>query len=365
MIVMDNLNRLREELRREIGLTDIEWDDLVAIYPDIDEDVRVGVEAGHVKEWARAVRFRRRARSRGATASDRSSSVARDATKVTARDEAVSILYAVDAAARPRVSAFRREVLRGRLVSSDRVEDWIKRRAHSDGKPTPYIRVPIPKGFEQDPNGVTMTIKPAPFRPGDLVIPQYDTLDVALPEVGVVPFKVHTGGVLDRLRILADELARRYGWRPGEASTFVLTDGIPLVPSVRSSWSTTLGGNAPTPRAQVVLTVDPAITPNDLRDRYGHERNELFGGRRHRTISEKHLRLAAHDLLQPGESSPSERMAAWNEISDHLPGYRYGHVANYARDAKMARARLTALPLDWGSTMSFFDEQTSRDPGRT
>ena len=53
-------------------------------------------------------------------------------------------------------------------------------------------------------------------------------------------------------------------------------------------------------------------------------------------------------------------MAAWNELTSHLPGYRYGHVNNYVRDAKVAIDRLTHLPIDW---RSHFDTLSSKGEG--
>jgi hypothetical protein len=147
--------------------------------------------------------------------------------------------------------------------------------------------------------------------------------------------------------LLSDELSRRYGWNAAEAATFVLTDGVPRVASIKGRWTIRMFGDSPTPPARVVLTVDPATTPNDLRDWYRRERDKRFGGKRYRTISTKHLRLATHDLLQPDDASPTNRMFAWNERTKDLVGYRYGHISNYLRDAKAARERLTSLPIDW------------------
>jgi hypothetical protein len=62
-------------------------------------------------------------------------------------------------------------------------------------------------------------------------------------------------------------------------------------------------------------------------------------------------RLAAHDLLQPEGTPPGVRMKEWNERTKDLYGYSYGHVSNYVRDAKVARERLTYLPVDWRSAL--------------
>src|SRR5918992_5424595 len=64
---------------------------------------------------------------------------------LTQRLRAISVLLAHEAEQDPLVVDFRTSVLRGQLLRSDEVEDWIKQQAIADGKPTQLLNgVPLP-----------------------------------------------------------------------------------------------------------------------------------------------------------------------------------------------------------------------------
>jgi hypothetical protein len=65
------------------------------------------------------------------------------------RLRAISILLAHDAAQDPLVVNFRSSVLNSRLLEPEEVEEWIKRQAATDGKPTRMLNgVPLPPDVE-------------------------------------------------------------------------------------------------------------------------------------------------------------------------------------------------------------------------
>ena len=115
------------------------------------------------------------------------------------------------------------------------------------------------------------------------------------------------GGTLDALRQVSEHLSRHYGWEEGWATEFVLTDRIPPIRPIESSSSLP---STFTSLARIVLTIDPALSPKEVMDKYRAERTQLAGNR-HRDLSEKHLQLAAFTSSRPAGGvveGPHERL---------------------------------------------------------
>jgi sulfotransferase family protein len=214
------------------------------------------------------------------------------------RHHAVSFLLAREAAQDARVAAFRGEVLEGRLLSVDEVEDWVSERATSHG------------GNGRRPH----------------------TLEY-LGSHGV-PLRQPTteGNALERLRKLGGALVERYGWEPYQATTFVLTDLTPLIEPIRSHIS---GGRPKHPPTKLVLEVDPSVPPADVMKHYTALRRQLFTGRVPR-IEDRRLRLAVFVASRP-ELSWEELLASWN---DQNANWAYEDLADFKRDARLTRQRL-------------------------
>jgi sulfotransferase family protein len=214
------------------------------------------------------------------------------------RHQAVSFLLAREAAEDERVAAFRSEVLDDRLLPIDEVEDWVAGRAAGDGDP--------------------------------------DRRAGAIEYLGShgVPLRRPTtqGEALERLRRLGAELVERYGWEPYQATTFVLTDLVPVVEPIRSRIS---GGRPLHPPTRLVLDVDPSVSPAELAKRYKTLRRQLFPGRVPH-IEDRRLRLAVFVANRPA-AGWDELLAAWND--DH-PSWAYEHLADFQRDARLTRQRL-------------------------
>ncbi len=147
---------------------------------------------------------------------------------------------------------------------------------------------------------------------------------------------VTLAGTLDRLRVLSDRLANWYGWESGQATLFVLTSWVPSIQAAEAS----LRYRRLPSLTRLELTVDPALTPKEVAELYRRARDNSLG-RRYRSMSEKHLRLAAFAEQVKGKPI-EERMRAWNA---ECPRWRYTEPSNFSRDCAQARKRVLYPPL--------------------
>lgn len=145
---------------------------------------------------------------------------------------------------------------------------------------------------------------------------------------------------------IARRLQARFGWRASAAVTFILT-GLPPVVSLAQA-GTIEHGEAKWLR----LELSPALSADEVRDYYMRVRERFFPGR-HRSLSAKHLHLAAWYAAHGHE--PSLGMKQWNATVPDAK-WRYSHSGQFGRDCRCAYERLFR---DWGGIRS---EQTSTSP---
>lgn len=237
------------------------------------------------------------------------------------RTEARSALLAIEAARDEEVQTFRRRRLRGRLLRRENVEAWVERQErleHRRGLPGFWVAVAVEKPSTSTVQGCRAE-EPATVRELTYAVP-HDRWVRASP--------TRSGGVLEKLRVLSEQLARRYAWDAAQAATFVLTGAIPIVPMIRLNWDGA--------RGRVVLDVDSFVTPREVALAYGKARHPLVKTRP-RPQTEKHLRLAVWFAERPAGESWAQRMAVWNR--EHRK-WRYRRAENFARDAVAALKRL-------------------------
>src|SRR5262245_49654911 len=220
--------------------------------------------------------------------------------RISGRHQALAVLWAKEAGAQADVVAFRREVLRGRLLKWEDLEAWLDKQAKADGPG-----------------------KPEP--PGS----QTQVLPYSLPsEAWERCLPTTAGGVLDRLRQISEWLSRRYRWQEAQATIFVLTGRVPLVPPAEAKID----------REAIVLTVDPSLTPRQVADFYRWFKKGILGRSRIKALSLKHLQLAAFAADRPEEETWPEKMEAWNRSV--RKEWRYKIVSYFRRDALQAQSRL-------------------------
>lgn len=274
------------------------------------------------------------------------------------RREALTVLYAQQAAEDRDVKDFREVVLGNELLKWAEVPKWIERqeqkerRKKEQGKaPGGWVKFPLPPGIEVKEDKKGFSFKP-PLK--------IETLDV---QKGAVSFSCKTiayvgpkdswvlrkpawpGGALEKLASLSEDLAKRYGWRDYEATVFVLTEVAPQISTSKVSF--TVQSNFSSAN-RIKLTLDPALTDKEVAAIYRQARRKVLkqdkrGKARFRQLSEKHLRLAIFDAKHEG--TWLKKMRTWNK---EFPKWQYAHLSNFIRDCKKASQRLMQPDyFDW------------------
>lgn len=334
--------RRRIDNRLSPGVTNKEWEFLVkrGIVDDWAADRSAAVVAMAVEmlqdvresQQASGAPRPRRTSDRPLLASDHTA----PSTPLAALNEhALSELVAVIAADDGQLEAFRVDVLAGVLLRPSQVKTWIADRYREQGGDGGNYA--IVSGTTDDDLEVTDTprlnrLLEVTGRVLEYVVPGEQRSRI----VGVRP-----RGVLDRLRLLSEGLARAHGWQPAQATTFVLTGMTPWIGLIRvTEGGTTIhNGMWCAWRDRITLEVHPNATPEQVVDAYRAARSRLDQDRngesapQPRALSAKHLKLAAFvaDLDEPWP----QIMRAWNAQCEQ--NERYSHVSNFRRDAARAR----------------------------
>jgi len=278
-----------------------------------------------------------------------------------ARIDALSAIFAAWAHGDLEVQRFRDQVLPGGLLAWDDVAEWILEQRVAA----------MPDGV--DPDGYLLAAF-ARSRPGG-PRPITTLWFVASGQERAV--SVSSRMFLGDLAMLADKLSGRYRWRPSGAAMFVLTGEIPEVYVYTGSASISGGTFGAT--STVTMTLDPALTPDQVAGIYARLRSRAHPGPLPRPLSVKHYRLAQHTgprvsfgLHQPSEiTGPGRRprpdpdglvrtispvtgwtwtslRRAWNDqYATGGNAWRYDASPNFIRDAKHALVRLLAPGWRW------------------
>ena len=258
-----------------------------------------------------------------------------------------SILLAQEAEKNePEVQSFRDDVLGGTLLDPFDVGPWIKTQAEREGQMAWTYPIPFVYDYEEQELRAKL---PAGIGIEDDVLLARDHLGVLeASEVRMIEYADFTtltfhgipaGGVLERLwRIGTEDLMKRYPWSAAQATMFVLTGWQPMVRSVEAEIR--FVDELPA-SSRVVLTIDPTETPAAVSEIYKEKRKELLG-KRHRSMSAKHIRLAMFVAERPDDETWEDKRQAWNRFTEgeDLDGFQYQHRSNFTRDAIQARKRL-------------------------
>jgi hypothetical protein len=274
------------------------------------------------------------------------------------RDQVLSILFAQEAEKLDGVKEFREQVLGGHLLTLGEIDGWLVRQRGVDGPQTEWLtQVPVPDGY---------TVEHVPGTGGYVTEPPL-TISKTTAALGVRVEKlaywtprcvgaVYTSarGVLERLRRLAVELQEMFGWEEAQATTFALAGEVPHVLPMR-----VLGPERyVSGRLEIPLVLDLALTPRQAADYYRVLR-KAFVTLRIRTLSGKHMRLAAFAAQQPSKASWPDRLHAWN-LAHPDSKYRCGKY--FKRDCLMARQRLLASALPFGPEAEAERERRQASP---
>ena len=261
---------------------------------------------------------------------------------------ALSQLVAAHAHQDPDVIAFRHKYLGDALVEWADLDTWITAQAKLDGEPTTDVTIALPASAIADPDADELHLSPplGRVRPSRAATRR---LDYALPEDDWPRrIAVTADGTLDRLRVLAETLAKAYGWTPAQASIFVLCGVTPFIATVRITRSLAkVRHHADLVWARrITLDIDPAATPQQVLDAFQHARRQQ-GAAQLRPLTLKHLRLAAFAGAEHADKPWAERLRLWNTS---FPRWRYVEQSNFRRDSIRAEARILYPGRYRGST---------------
>lgn len=247
---------------------------------------------------------------------------------------ALSEILALEAAEFPEVQEFRREVLRRRLMSPNKVAPWVRRHAAREGRPTVWLEIPTdddgqPLIGDRLPSGRSVRILSFPDANGDMAS---------------VP--VRLGGVLDRLRLIAEGLRRHFpAWQEAQAVDFVLTGRSPLLPLARVRVD---HGWPHQELRSIRIDVSPRLNPPEVAKIYRTARTQLLGEKhRDRPVG---ARAAAQAVFIAGQSEGvtwERARLVWNA---RYADWEYSHVRLFTRDCRQAYKRVTGSDLDWKGT---------------
>jgi hypothetical protein len=270
------------------------------------------------------------------------------------RRDAISVLLASEAEKDPGVIAFRNKFLNGGTLRLAEVERWLKEQAQRDEGPRDWLAVPVvpdPQGTittkvpERDAENYGSHIRWRVAYEGEVsscVESRYIAYGVPGDRWQRIQL-IAPGGVLEKLWKLVKDLTSHYRpWTAGQAAMFVLTGLPPQVQVIEGRVEATPPLHAAT---RLVLTVDPAVTPQELAEAYSRMRAKVTPTRP-RSLSIKHIRLALFSTEASDKDSWERKMQYWNDMypEAQYPGYTYNDRRLFRRDVLQARDRLLHPP---------------------
>jgi len=275
----------------------------------------------------------------------------------------LSVMMAQEAAKIPEVIEFRKNALRSKLLASDQVEDWIKLQASKEGGASHWIgSIPLPDDthLRMDASAGHFAIEP-PLTVRGAFSAESRFLKYGLPNSEwTFCHPIRRGGVLERLREVSQDLAKRYDWQEAVATLFVLTGRTPLVSPL--SYAVCPNGS-PFKRRVITMEIDPILSPSEIARQYSKIRRAIMPNARTRDLSEKHLKLAAFFLEEARDDSWEQRLRSWNKSH---PKWKYSHQSNFRRDCLRACSRISApaySPLSLAKFASSDNSDVARDEG--
>jgi hypothetical protein len=279
---------------------------------------------------------------------------------IAGREEAISKAVAELARQSEEVQSFRSKILSGELLKFADVEQWITNRARDSVYPHALL-VRIERDSKlYNRAGRQHEDSLSSVRPDEIEGPApTDSLHYGKPDSSYghcVP--VGRDGTLRVVYELSKKLANEFRWQEAEATVFLLTDLPPRVVTesfefrlppfitppyeVRDPKSRTSREGVGSRRhlvpldclARVSITVDPFVTPQELKEKYAKLRGKLLS-RKPRAQSEKNLQLAVFAVKHPALDKAA--MIEWGRV---FPKWAYHRVSLFGRDARDSRDRL-------------------------
>lgn len=260
------------------------------------------------------------------------------------RGEALEAIVAAQARRHPMLIAFRREVLKNKLLPDvESIEDWVKRRCKKEGLPDGWERVKPTYSSIPDLEVVSPTVRVEPFASRSdwlqyPIVRQFENGRNYIMEAGA-PIK--PDGTLGRLKVLVEAWLFPNAWKELYAVAFVLTDREPPVHTGRIIEYENQGFPA---LSRISMTfLDPRLSPKEVARLYAEARSNFLGnGRQDKPMDEKHLWLAIFGEVNCGGKKKVDwhgLLVKWNtEHQDEK--YDEGNN-NFSRDVREAWSKVT------------------------
>lgn len=263
------------------------------------------------------------------------------------RREAISDILAAEARRNFRVRMFRSQYLSRGLLTPSKAVAWIKKHASSGPREQAWIVV-LPESVEVGLGADGWRLHAPQLQTSEV---RFENPSPAIVLEFVVPgsayvhrIPVPRKGVLRELYYVSDTLKETFGWQQAQATSFVLTDCVPLIDAdkvaLQQAPHLTFSDGVVKPAnclTRFVITVESRTAPAEVAEIYRKARMTLLP--RIRNPGEKHLTLASfvsqHSELNKGV------MLAWNK---RFPNWKYDRFSLFSRDAKTARHRLLFGP---------------------
>ena len=236
--------------------------------------------------------------------------------------EAVSILIALEVRKDKGVQQFRSNVLKEGLLTLEEVMPWIERKANEwriseRADALNDTCLPNREGIATDDFAMPLQdVKSlGAVQSNLLTIMNLQGINfMGTPHAGMFRgfhpglFLDQSVPVLNDLLSLGKDLAKRYHWNIPHAIIFVLTGLSPVVETLVAS----IFLNSPRALSRITLTIDPALGPEEVAERYAAIRRKLTN-KRYRPLSDKHLQLAVFGAAYAKRKASRNLLEKWNE----------------------------------------------------
>lgn len=154
-------------------------------------------------------------------------------------------------------------------------------------------------------------------------------------------FPTAKDGVLERVRQISQTLAQRFSWNPLQATLFLLTDEVPVVPAIKVTPEVSRIPAC----TRLIMDIDPMAAPQAVLESFRRARREVFA-RRLRSLSVKHLRLASFIAQRGVDEGWPALHQEWNKRHRK---WAYLRLNIFKRDFQRARERVLALGVSYES----------------
>lgn len=228
--------------------------------------------------------------------------------------------YADELSEKTGVIGFRQHYLPGGLLQPEEVDSWIENTVTDDGISLDQLYFAL--GF---------------YKAGNRIHPHHLRYHPELDAKSRMNLAKGAGEVFEQLLLHADILSRTLWWTIEEATWYILTDTLALVPRMRHWISPASSGSL---RTVITLEVDADTPPNEVEATYKELCRRVRNGPNHKRLSDKSIKLVLF-VIEHEQSTWYERLDLWNE--EH-PKWEYHEVRNMAKDYHRAVRKLMPIP---------------------